>query len=102
MKKAIQIDARDNVATVTSDVGEGEFVEVISPEGAVVVRLRILETVRFGHKLALVDMKVGDVVVKYGETMGVASSPIRVGEWVHIYNAESATVPTSALRRDRS
>ena len=37
MAKAIQIDERDNVATVTSDVGVGDVVEVLSPEGEVLM-----------------------------------------------------------------
>jgi hypothetical protein len=31
MVKAIQIDDRDNVATLTGDVGVGDVVEVLSP-----------------------------------------------------------------------
>jgi len=100
MGKAVQVDGRDNVATVTSDVSEGEVVEVLSPEGDI-LRLRALDDISFGHKIALTDLDQGEEVVKYGETIGIASRPIRAGSWVHTHNVESARVPTSSLRRER-
>ena len=100
MKKAIQIDGKDNVATVTSDVEDGETVEVLSPNGEAIGRPGSLGPVPFGHKLALVDFEKGDRVIKYGEVIGVASRGIVVGEWVHVHNVESATVPTSAYREE--
>jgi len=101
MKKAILIDERDNVATVTSDISEGEAVEVLSPEGATVATPTTLDAIPFGHKVALRGLARGEKVVKYGETIGVASKPIKTGGWVHTHNVESATVPTSAFGRKR-
>jgi len=99
VKKAIQIDERDNVATVTSEVRAAESVQVLSPEGAVLAEALVKEAIPFGHKVALADIKVGERVVKYGETIGLASKQIKKNEWVHIHNVESAAVPTSAFRR---
>ncbi|HUS77860.1 MAG TPA: UxaA family hydrolase [Patescibacteria group bacterium] len=96
MKKAIQIDGSDNVATVTSDVVGGASVEVLSPEGVTLMEPVVLDAVPFGHKLALRAFSKGDEIVKYGEVIGVASGEIRPGEWVHTHNVESARVPTSA------
>lgn len=98
MNKAVQIDEEDNVATVTSNVSQGEVLEVLSPEGAVILRPKALEAIPFGHKIALADLDRGDMIIKYGETIGVASRSIMVGAWVHTHNVESATVPTSAQR----
>lgn len=98
MKKAVQIDDGDNVATVTSNVSECETMEVISPEGAIILRPEALEAIPFGHKVALTEFDLGDTIIKYGETIGVASRSIGVGAWVHTHNVESATVPTSALQ----
>ena len=98
MAKAIQIDDSDNVATVTSEVEEGETVEVLSPEGEVISRPKALGSVPFGHKIALYPMKQGEEIVKYGEVIGVASADVRAGEWLHTHNVESARVPTSKLR----
>lgn len=95
MKKAIQLDERDNVATVTSDVEEGEAVEVLSPEGEVVARPEVAGEVPFGHKIALRGLGRGEEIVKYGEVIGVASKNIGLGAWVHTHNVESSRVPTS-------
>jgi altronate dehydratase len=95
MKKAIQIDENDNVATVTSEVMEGETVEVLSPEGEPIYTPKVLSNVPFGHKIALKSFEEGEKIVKFGEAIGVASAFIEVGEWVHIHNVESVSVPTS-------
>lgn len=101
MEKAIQIDEKDNVATATSDVGSGEIIDVLSSEGEVVSKPIVIGSIPFGHKIALVDFDKGDKVIKYGEVIGVASEKIKVGEWVHTHNVESATVPTSAYGEGR-
>ncbi|MGD2201148.1 MAG: UxaA family hydrolase [Candidatus Bathyarchaeota archaeon] len=95
MKKAIQIDIKDNVATVTSEVAEGETVEVLSPEGELVGSPKVLSEIIFGHKIALKSFDEGDEIIKYGEVMGGASMPIKLGEWIHTHNVESVRVPTS-------
>ena len=59
VKKALQIDGKDNVATATFDVGEGEVVEILSPDGEVIGRPEASESVPFGHKIALVDLGRG-------------------------------------------
>jgi altronate dehydratase small subunit len=98
MTKAIQIDDSDNVATVTSELKEGERVEVLSPEGSVIVSPEVIGDVPFGHKIALKIIARGEEVVKYGEVIGVASAEIKVGEWLHTHNVESVRVPTSKLQ----
>jgi len=100
MAKAIQIDDSDNVATVTSEVEEGEAVEVLSPEGEVISKPEALGSVPFGHKIALRPMERGEEIVKYGEVIGVASTDVKAGEWLHTHNVESARVPTSKLKED--
>ncbi len=98
MAKAIQIDDSDNVATVTSEVKEGERVEILSPEGSVLDSPKVIGDVPFGHKIALKSIARGEEIVKYGEVIGVASARIAVGEWLHTHNVESVRVPTSKLQ----
>lgn len=98
MAKAIQIDDRDNVATVTSEVSKGERVEVLSPEGSILMSPEALGDVPFGHKIALKPLPRGEEVIKYGEVIGVASAGIEVGGWLHTHNVESVRVPTSKLQ----
>jgi altronate dehydratase small subunit len=89
-KKAIQIDASDNVATATSIVEAGEIVEVLSPNGEIILNTKPVEKIMFGHKIALKDIAINEKIIKYGEIIGVASKPIKVGEWVHTQNVNSA------------
>ena len=93
-KKAIQIDAKDNVATTTSIIEAGEELEVLSPNGDIILKTKPVEKIIFGHKIALKDLKTGDEIIKYGEVIGVASKPIKIGEWVHTQNTNSARMHT--------
>jgi (2R)-sulfolactate sulfo-lyase subunit alpha len=45
--------------------------------------------VPIGHKIALVDIKAGDTVWKYGQDIGQAKADIRKGEHVHIHNLKT-------------
>jgi predicted RecA/RadA family phage recombinase len=88
--KAIQIDDRDNVATVTGDVRKGESVEILSPDGKVILKAKPVDDIAFGHKLSLRRIREGEEIIKYGEVIGVASRDIPAGEWVHTHNVDSA------------
>jgi altronate dehydratase small subunit len=94
-KKAIQIDARDNVATTTDIVEAGEKLEVLSPDGEIILETEPVERIIFGHKIALKPLKKDEPIIKYGEVIGLASKPIKVGEWVHTHNVNSARLHTA-------
>ena len=95
VKKAIQIDEKDNVATTTCEVDAGELLEVISPDGKVILKPKVSEPIPFGHKLAIKSIKKGENIVKYGEVIGVATQPVKEGAWVNTHNVGSARMPTS-------
>jgi len=95
IKKAIQIDSNDNVATTTSHVVAGEQIDVLNPKGDVIHEIIPSENVNFGHKIALKNFEIDDEIIKYGEIIGVASKPIKLGDWVHTHNVNSARMHTS-------
>ena len=76
----IQLSDIDNVAVARSPLAAGQCVDV--REGAVVVR----DAIAAGHKLALQPIAAGARVLKYGQTIGVATRDIAVGEHVHVHN----------------
>ncbi len=39
-----------------------------------------------GHKVALVDLKKGDTVIKYGEDVGRIVADVKKGDHVHTHN----------------
>ena len=84
---AIVLDPADNVAVALRALAEGEEIVV---EGA---PLRALTEIPTGHKLARRAIAEGDAVLKYNETIGIASAPIAVGEHVHVQNVRSARLP---------
>jgi hypothetical protein len=84
---AIVLDPADNVAVALRALAEGEEIVV---EGA---PLRALTEIQTGHKLARRAIAEGDAVLKYNETIGIASAPIAAGEHVHVQNVRSARLP---------
>jgi len=102
MAKAIQIDNKDNVATVASEVSKGEHIEVLSSGGSILIRSEALDDVAIGHKIALKDLSRGEAIRKYGEVIGIASTSIETGEWIHTHNVESIMVPTSRLKEAKA
>ena len=57
--------------------------------GAGTVRVVAETLIPFGHKIAVAPMDAGEPVVKYGEVIGFATSPIRAGQHVHVHNVRS-------------
>jgi (2R)-sulfolactate sulfo-lyase subunit alpha len=52
-------------------------------------KLKSKMDVPIGHKVALVDIKKGDTVVKYGQDIGKAVADIKKGEHVHVHNLKT-------------
>jgi hypothetical protein len=90
---AVLLSASDNVATLLAPVPAGGEVAIDGASGE--VRLRALEAIALGHKIALSDLAPGDRIVKYGECIGQATAPIARGAWVHIHNLRSLRAQSS-------
>ena len=52
-------------------------------------KLKSKMNVPIGHKIALVDIKKGDTVWKYGQDIGVAKANIAKGDHVHVHNVKT-------------
>ena len=53
------------------------------------VALTARQDIPIGHKIALMDMAVGDTVMKYGIDMGRVVAPIRSGQHAHVHNIKT-------------
>lgn len=84
MPKALQIDPLDNVAVVLSEVKKGEKVLINLEAGA--VHLTASSDIPFGHKMAVTSLLINEPIIKYGEEIGKAKTPIQPGDWVHLQN----------------
>jgi hypothetical protein len=80
---AIVISAEDNVATALEALEAGQTIQA---GGATV---QVAETIPRGHKVALLAIRAGAVIVKYGSPIGHASSDIAAGAHVHTHNVAS-------------
>lgn len=88
-KLAIQVQLIDNVASIFADVATGDIVDVMARDGSR-DSIPVHEDIPYGHKLALQDIAKGETVLKYGESIGIATADIRRGDYVHIHNLDSA------------
>lgn len=86
MKRALVADAADNVGVVLESIKKGDVVS-FSDSG----RIEAVNDIAMPHKIALVPIKEGDPVRKYGGVIGYAVRNISPGEWVHSHNIESGT-----------
>jgi altronate dehydratase small subunit len=85
-KRALIMHPRDNVATAVEEIQAGE--EVAVPVAGKPLTLRATEPIPFGFKIALQDIPRGEIILKYGETIGKAGLSIAKGALVHIHNLE--------------
>jgi len=89
VRQAILVHPNDSVATALEALPEGVAVDIEGTGGAPDRRITLREAVAFGHKFAIEAIAKGSPVIKYGETIGLATQPIQAGEWVHTHNIES-------------
>lgn len=83
---AIVLAGDDNVGVVTADVRPGS--EVLAGEQA----LSVKDPIPFGHKIALIPIRAGADIVKFGVPIGRAKALIEPGEHVHVHNIESTYI----------
>ena len=87
MINSVIIKENDTVATTTVALNAGDKGTYLLH--GTVMEVKLLEDIPQYHKYAIVDMRRGTPVYKYGEKMGIASKDISVGEYVHSHNVES-------------
>ena len=89
MKKFWVHGAKDSVGVAVSDIETGESVTGAIMGTTKEVKLKSMEAVELGHKIALKDVAKGEKVIEYGEIIGEASKPIAQGQHVHVHNLKS-------------
>ena len=86
--EALKLSEKDNVATSLAEIDQGAEVQVMW--GKEVTKIKSLEKIPFGFKVALIDIPEGSNVIKYGEIIGIASQNIKQGQLVHVHNIQGA------------
>lgn len=86
LKLALRVDDLDNVATVFANgVMQGSEVEVRDKRGNREF-VTVHSDIPYGHKIAVKEIRKGEHIVKYGETIGEAACDIKKGDYVHVHN----------------
>lgn len=76
MPDFIKIHPTDNVAVALRPIEKGSVWNEVT----------VLENIPQGHKMALMPIQENDQVIKYGFSIGHATTNILAGEWVHTHN----------------
>ena len=53
------------------------------------IKVRAVNDIPIGHKLAIRGLKTDATVVKYSTDIGRAVAPIKVGEYAHVHNIKT-------------
>lgn len=83
MNKVLKIDSKDNVVTCLQTI---EKDEVINVDG---FDIKVNQDVKRFHKIAIKDLKKGDLVYKYGQVIGDMLEDAKAGDHIHVHNVES-------------
>lgn len=92
MNRFVKMDARDMVATALVDLKNGHTAHIYSTENELIAECEAVEHIPYGNKIALVPIRAGEQVVKYGANIGECTRDIAVGELVHVHNVKSNVV----------
>ncbi len=83
-------DAKDMVAVaVVEGVTAGMDLNAWIMDDDKMIQVKARQDIPIGHKIALVDMNVGDTVLKYGVDIGKVVAPIKQGEHAHVHNIKT-------------
>jgi hypothetical protein len=84
--RCFQVNPADNVATALDDLALGD-VQVLG--GVTGTAVAAAEEIMLGHKIALRRIGEGEAIVKFGVPIGIATTAIEPGAWVHLHNCRS-------------
>ena len=83
----ILLHVTDNVATAVQDLKAGQTAMVRLERE--LKSIGINEDIPYGHKFAVMNIKSGETIIKYGEVIGRATADIGIGCHAHVQNIES-------------
>jgi hypothetical protein len=84
----IVLDPKDNVATALRDLDGPSTASIALPDGSRFA-LEILQSIKLGHKIAIVAIPLDTPAIKHGEPFGLTTAPIAPGEHAHVHNIVS-------------
>ncbi len=82
--KYIIIDSKDNCGTALEKIPQAAIIDLSNKT------IMINNVIPLGHKFAIMNIKKGDYIIKYGEVIGVSTKDIAQGDWIHTHNITSS------------
>ena len=82
--KYVIIDSKDNCGTALDKIPQDAKVDLVNKT------IKINNVIPLGHKFAIMNIKKGSYIIKYGEVIGVSIEDISEGDWIHTHNIRSS------------
>ena len=90
MKHGILLhEPQDDVGVAVMDLKKGATVGALTLEGKAAGKVKLLNNVPLGHKVAMRELAKDKPVIKYGRPVGKAVAPIARGAHVHTHNVKT-------------
>jgi (2R)-sulfolactate sulfo-lyase subunit alpha len=82
-------DEKDNVGVVVIDkiTPKQDCAWIMENDSS--AKIQSLDEIPLGHKIAMIDLKEGDTILKYGHDIGKVIKSIKKGEHVHVHNVKT-------------
>ncbi len=83
-------EKKDSVGVVVVEgVKKGQMLTGWVMQGNKTIRMKSLNAIPIGHKIALAPIRTGDTVIKYGHDIGKCVAVIKKGGHVHTQNLKT-------------
>ncbi len=82
-------EPKDSVGVATMDLKSGTLAKGVTLDSHEPMEIRVAQDIPLGHKIALLPLKAGDTVMKYGHDIGKMVAPAQPGELVHVHNLKT-------------
>ena len=83
-------DEKDNVGVVVIEkIKPNQDCNCWVMENDSSVKIQSINEIPLGHKIAMIDFKEGDTILKYGHDIGKVDKDIKNGEHVHVHNVKT-------------
>ena len=90
MHKALIHNQGDHVAVAVAAIAPGEEVTVVFMDDDSTASVVARAAVPYGHKIAVKACTLDASVLEYGVRIGVATTEIELGDYVHTHNLTTA------------
>lgn len=81
---AIILNGTDNIAVCLRDIAQGSVIRIKTD--AEICDIMAIDSIEYGHKIAITNIQKGLHIIKYSEVIGTAVVDIQKGAHVHIHN----------------